>query len=120
MASITTCDTINFFEHGRVAEVTDWTSERINLAYPGGSAVYYGSGIIWVEAEARWHGTGTYYAEYDRYGDVVLEIKDFSAPLALFQYDWTTSRAEVVVDFSESKENVSNTASAISDGICLV
>lgn len=90
MASITSYETINFFDHGHDADVTSWTSERIDLEYPGGSAVYYGSGINWVEAEGRWHGIGTYYAEYDRYGDAVLEIRDFAAPLALFQYDWQT------------------------------
>jgi hypothetical protein len=90
MASIISYDSINFFDHGWVAEVTDWTSEQINIDYPDGS------GINWVEAKGRWHGTGTYYAEYDRYGDTTLEISDFAAPLALFQYDWTTIFSELL------------------------
>lgn len=90
MASIISYGQVNFYQHGHYSEVVDWTSQRIDLEYSGGSAVFLGSGIQWNEAADTWLGTGTYYAEYDNSGNTTFEIGDMAEQLSLFRYDWIT------------------------------
>jgi hypothetical protein len=59
MATITTYGYTNFFDHGRVSEVQDWSSEQIDITYPGGYSTFWGFGFAWVEANEWWQGTAT-------------------------------------------------------------
>ncbi|MBF0678442.1 MAG: DUF4214 domain-containing protein [Devosia sp.] len=96
MATITTYGYTNFFDHGRVSEVQDWSSEQIDITYPGGYSTFRGFGFAWVEANEWWQGTATFYSEYDRSGRTMLEIKDFAAPAEIFQKDWLYSLGELL------------------------
>lgn len=70
------------------AEVVDWSSSQIEIEHSYGSAAFQGYGFAWNPANETWSGTATYYAEYDLQGYTTIELKDFSLPAWLFQYEW--------------------------------
>lgn len=96
MAKIISNAYINFYEHGVDNWITDWSSERIDIGFAGGSSVFLGSGFAFDYASELWSGTATYYAEFDNSGNVTFEMSEFAQPAPLFQYDWNTIFNEVL------------------------
>lgn len=97
MANIVSYGYVNFYQHGYDNQYVDWVSpERVTVDFTGGSSVFTGVGFNWIEAEERWYGTATHYAEYDRYGNETLVISEFAAPLSIFQMNWDLAFAELL------------------------
>jgi hypothetical protein len=93
LATITSLGYINFQEHGRDSEILDWSPTSITIHFPGGSATFRGTDFTFDYAQDWWHGTVTYYAEYDSAGNGVFEIKDFVSPARAFQTEFVNTFA---------------------------